>query len=304
MKIFCVMIFLFSWCSLASEVDNFTGRDEPLRDATEVINQAANHFLDEAVTSANKRGTCDRQRLYRAIKLRFRDRYQDKFCDYVHTSSEVPRRGTRIKESIYAEASAINSLIMGGLGVIYDSNAPVLNMHNVQIGGDKFEHFFGMGFYYFRRHYLQKQPIETVLDFGMSTETGILGRYMTGVISYADLAANFKGMHFWNHLLREGEDVLTFEQKLGPYIRCEQGHWKRVHEVDLSLYIDNAWDEAINCSLFSTKEFLIRVQKRLSRLPQQACPISPESLNDLSKIYGAFSAKVLNKKGHGVLGKL
>ncbi|MEK6623800.1 MAG: hypothetical protein AABY86_02450, partial [Bdellovibrionota bacterium] len=219
----------------------------------------------------------------------------------VHTSKLVPKRTTKIKDSIYADFTAMNSVIMGGLGMIYDSNAPVVKIHDVQMGGDKFEHFFGMGHFYFKRYYLRNQSIEKVLDFGMGTETGILGRYMTGVISFADLAANFKGMHFWNHLLREGDDVLPFEKKLGPYIRCEQGHWKRAQDVDLSLYVDNAWDESINCVLFSGQELLEKVQSRLLRLPQQSCPISTDALNQLTKIYGPYSSKVLNQKGHGVL---
>lgn len=308
MKFYFVIILVLSFHCFASEVDNFTRRDEPLRDATDVLNQAANHFLDQAVVSANKSGACDKQRLYRAIKLRFRDRYQDKFADYVHTSPDVTRRTTKIKDSIYADASPINSLIMGGLGAVYDSNAPVLNIHNVQIGGDKFEHFFGMGYYYFRRHYLQGQAIEKVLDFGMGTETGILGRYMTGIISFADLAANFKGMHFWNHLLHEGPDVLHFAKKLGPYIRCEQDQWVRIEDIDLSQYVDNAWDEAINCVLFSNQKFLEKVQNQLVRLSQQSgqsvtCLVSSDAFGELTQIYSPYGPKVLNKKGHGLLKK-
>lgn len=301
----CV-IFLGLNSSQSAEVDNFTQRNAPLKDATFILNQAANRILDESITAANKNHSCDKPALYRQIKRNFRDQYQDKFTRFVHKSDLVPKRKVKIKHSIYADFNAFNSFVMGGLGVVYDSNAPVVRMHDFQIGGDKFEHFFGIGYYYFKRHYLKKQSVAQTLLFGRRTETGILGYYMTGVISYADLAANFKGMHFWNHLLNEGEDVLKFEKPMGPYVACENGKWKKIQSVDLLPYIDHAWDEAINCSLFKSQKLLDKVKDRLKLIFETtgenvSCPVSVLELNQLDKIYGPYAPQIINKKGHAVL---
>ncbi len=300
MKNLLILMFIVPLVSFSAEVDNFTDRDKPLADATQIINQAANHYLDDAITTANKKGSCDKGRLYNRIRLNFRDQYQDKFAHYVHTSPAVPKRKTKIKDSIYGQFSALDSLIMGGLGMAYDSNAPVLNIHGVQIGGDKFEHFFGMGWYYFNRYYLKHQSIEETLNFGLGTETGILGSYMTGVISYADLSANFKGLLFWNHLLHEGKDLLTFDRPMGPYIKCEEGKWKRTTDVDLSLYIDNGWDEAINCSQYSRQGLFTKVQRSWTRL-NTTCPVANENVQEIEAAYGPYASYVLNTKGPGVL---
>ena len=50
-----------------------------------------------------------------------------------------------------------------------------------------------------------------------------LGAYGTGVMSYGDLAANFNGMRFWNHILGKRKDILN--QDLGPYVKCKDRKW-------------------------------------------------------------------------------
>jgi len=304
-KTLLIILSLWGYAN-AAEVDNFTGRNLPLNDATLVLNHAANLYLDQAIDAANKRGHCDKKRLYRKISTRFRDNYNDKFSHFAYKAPEVPKRRVKIKDSIYADFTSIESFIMGGLGLIFDSNAPVVNIQGHQIGSDKFEHFFGMGYFYFKRFYLRSRSVQQVLDFGRKTETGILGANMTGVISYADLAANFKGMHFWNHLLNQGQDVLDLGSTPGPYIACKNEKWQRVKDVDLAFYVDDAWDEAINCSLFRTEQMLEKIKLRMDLLSQTdgtaiTCPVQRQGLQQIEKIYAPYAKQLLNFKGHGIL---
>ena len=295
--------------ALASEVDNFTARDAPLGDSTLVINKAANRILDQAIDRANKRkGQCNKEHLYKEIKVRFRNHYQDKFSRFVHKSNTVERRHIKIKDSIYAKLNLFDSFVVGGLGAFVDSTASVVRMGQHQIGSDKFEHFFGRGYAYFNKYYLKNQKIEEVLNYGLASERGTLGAIMTGIASYADLSANFKGMHFWNHLLGEGADLLKFENPMGPYIACNNGKWQRTQDIDLLPYVDDSWDEAINCSVFRTKKILKKVQQAMNKLSQKekrpiTCPIDPNILLQLSDSFGPYAPYVINQQGHSVLSK-
>ncbi len=282
----------------ASEVDNFTKRDAPLGDATVVLNKKANELIDEAVNAANRHHSCDEARLLHAVKVRFRNHFQDKFARYVHHGKDVPRRRIHIKESIYQDFG-LDSLVVGALGEVWDTTAFVIKMGDHQFGTDKWEHFFGRGFAYYKMHVIDKKPIEEVLKYGLGTEQGTLGALMTGVMSYGDLAANFKGMHFFNHLLGKGKDYLSFEPSMGPYVTCVEGKWKRTQQIDLLPYVDDSWDEAMNCSLFRTEQLLDKVKERLANLGM-SCPLNPEKAENLSSYFGPYAPYVLNIKGNGV----
>lgn len=294
-------ILVLSSAIHASEVDNFSRRDAPLADATVMLNKKANELIDESVDKANRRGSCDKGRLFKAVKVRFRNHYQDKFSKYVHHGKDVPRRRIRIRDGIYQDFNSLNSFVLGFMGKVWDTTAFIIKMGGHQFGTDKWEHFFGRGFVYYKMHVQEKKSLDEVLKFGLASEQGTLGALMTGVLSYGDLAANFKGMHFFNHLIGEGKDYLSFERPMGPYVGCVEGKWKRIAEIDLLPYVDSSWDEAVNCSLFRNEKLLNKVKKRLAAMGREyACPLFPAQLENLVKYYGPYASYVLNTNGNGV----
>jgi hypothetical protein len=231
------------------------------------------------------------------MKKRFRNHYQDKFSRFVHKDKSVPRRHLKIKESIYRDMSPLDSYVLGVVGPIWDSTASVIRMGEFQFGTDKWEHFFGRGNSYYRRHFLQGKSLQQVLHYGLKSETGILGALMTGVMSYGDLAANFKGMHFFMHLFGDEVQYLPFPQSLGPYVVCRDQKWHKQTDVDLLNYVDASWDESINCSTFRNQKILGKVKKQLGEM---SCPLKPEVLSELTEYYGEYAPYVLNTQGHGV----
>lgn len=98
---------------------------------------------------------------------------------------------------------------------------------------------------------------------------GFLGGGPNGVISHADLSANFNGMRFWSHVLAVTPDPLGPEYQLGPYVVCDQGKFVRVADVNWLNYVDESFDEALNCSSYRTEKFAKKVGARIQELEQK-----------------------------------
>ena len=67
---------------------------------------------------------------------------------------------------------------------------------------------------------------------------------LTGVLSYADLAAGYFGYLFW-------KDLLSMEspESFVVYSASEAAFVQR-RPFTLAAYVNDAWDESINCSTF------------------------------------------------------
>lgn len=303
-KYFVIIISFISIHSVySSEVDSFQFRYTPLEDSSKIINHEANRLFKIAVEKSNKKKGCKEKKLYKNISRLFKNHYQDKFSKFVYYAPNVHRRTIEIRQSIYKDFTLSESFIIGGLGRLYEIAGSIVRMGPYLIGTDKLEHLFGRGYAYFKKYYLRNKSLENVFKFGIKSEIGILGARMTGVMSYADLAANFKGLIFWNHILKKREDVFVMKKDLGPYVVCENKKWKIVKQFDIVEYIDDAWDEAINCSKFKTKRMVEKVKYQLSKMEekdkkQYQCPVDQNKLHYLKQKYNNLSKWFINFDGH------
>lgn len=290
----------------ASEVDSFRKRFEALEDSRDFINNKFNNYFEQALDEANQyRKRCSTEELYDQLRKRFKNHVFDKFNKWLKDTQEIPTITTKVTESIYQDFDFFQSPIQGGFArIITDPTGRVINFNGVRVGTDKFEHMMGSGFKYFRSYYLKNNPLEQALEIGWDAETQILGAWMTGVMAYADMAANFQGMRFWNHVLQRGMDPLG--ENIGPYVECKNYEWVQTRPIDLAFYIGPELDEANNCSLFRTPKMLQEVLYRISEYEEQdefgrsyQCPIQPQKMKAAQKKYGPkLSAWLINSKGH------
>ena len=79
------------------------------------------------------------------------------------------------------------------------------------------------------------------------TEWGLKGMSLTGVLAYADLAAGYFGYRFWTDLLAfdRPESFIRYDSATSRYTKGQP--------VSLAAYVNQAWDESINCSTFDSK---------------------------------------------------
>lgn len=304
MKKLIMALSLLATPAFASEVDSFHRRFEPLADALPVLNEKANQLFREAIIEANLKGPgCQQKKLYRSLRKRFRNHVFDQFNKWLIDTDRVEKIVTPIRQTIYGDFNVFQSPIQGGYARVIDPTGVILNVNGIRVGNDKFEHFMGSGFRYFETYYLKGGSLESALAIGWRAETGYMGAMMTGVMSYADMVANFQGMRFWNHMLQEHDDI--FGENIGPYLECEKEQWAIVKPIDFSIYVDAAFDEGINCSRFRTDNMTQRVLGRIAQLEQRdpegrsyACPLDAEALERMDYKYAPIGPWLINTQGH------
>ena len=280
--------------ALASEIDSFTLRYEPLADSAEVINKHANLLLSQGLGEANKTPGCYKPSLYESLRKRFNSIHKDgELIEFILQSPSVSRHTPLRRDSIFRHHRLLDGQILarpsadrGGFGM-----GSTLRFQNHYIGSDKFEHMFGQGYRYFQNFHIKKKSLALTLKLGILKERTILGGnpLATGVFSFADLVANFQGMRFWNHILQESADVL--QENLGPYVTCSEGKWVMVKKINFKDYVDAGFDEGQNClslaTSHATRGVLAEIEALESRATERrySCPIDSAELETAKKRY-------------------
>lgn len=272
-----------------SEVDNFTHRYSKIQDSTAVLNKLVDERLDKALSKANKKGSCDKDRLIKKVKKQFARPLVSKFESLIKKSDEIDKRKAK-GDHVYKDFGhfRLNPTILK----LPTVKSPLIRVVGLPIGADKFSHFFTEGFNYLKKE--NEHGIERALTYGDNMESGLWGKVFTGIFSYADLAANLSGLQFFKDLT-DGEE---------PFFLCEDGRWKRAKNMDWSLYIDESWDEGINCSNFRHERLEKKFNSRIKALEEKnkknyTCPIEPQVCEQLVLKYGEFSERVLSPECRG-----
>ena len=326
MKNFAAILFLLlSANGFAAEADHYTVEYSSVAEVGDEINRIAQTELEKALTSLNQEGNCSTDingeiRLYEKLQTIFGNHSNGILVKEVLFGETVEKTVIPLKESIYAGWTIFDGMILGRKKAASSPLAlsPLIKIKDEVIGVDKLEHLFGMGFIYFKGHYLKNKPLLKVLKNGILKEKTILGgnRLATGVFAYGDLAANFNGMRFWNHVLQKRDDVLGKTHNIGPYVFCKNNQWiiNSDKPIDLSKYIDASFDESVNCSKFASKKAIVKFHKiayEKNRSVQQnniQCPLKAERLDEINKKYNVPVSEnnkdltighwIINNKGH------
>lgn len=303
MKKSLIISFFFINSLLAGEPDHFTNRDHKLADSREFVNELANKYLEKGVSIVNaSNSNCNEQLLYKTLRRYFGNHFFGKFTVEVIKSKNVERRDPRIYDSVFRDwkfydGTAMASPIVKQLNM---GMSAVMNIGGVELGDDKIEHLFGQGYYYFTLKNKNKLSMYDVMMKGTYRETFNMGgsRWQTGIKSYGDLAANFNGLRFWNHLLQKEDDVLGKEYNAGPFVVCENDKFVLTeNKIDFANYFDDLVDESINCSTFATDKITKNFKKRVEDLGL-TCPIDITRRDRLSSKYGKYFKWITNLNGN------
>lgn len=288
----------------AAEVDQFTlPPDQPasLTDSAPVLAAEINRRMQQAVQQANApyvrqhakssprwwQPGCDETRLYNALT----DALAGSVIGHVETFAEespaIQRRRVPLADSIYRDFFWQASPTL----VFSERMAAVIRVQDVEIGTDKLGHFFAEGYSYFVSTDQLRKSIESGLLFGEWSESVYFGAQTTGVFSFADLTANFQGLRFWNRVLARHPDLLTGRTPT-PYVQCRKQQWVLARAFSWDDYIDNGWNEAINCVVLGNEDLLQRIQTQGLRCLIDQLP---------TEKYGQWQPRLLNLYGHRVL---
>lgn len=288
----------------AAEVDQYSrpeGEPVTLADSAVTLDAEVNRLLQAAVDHANSRvmqqhaktgarwiqPRCDEERLYTSLADALAGSVVGQVESFAEEDPQLSRRRVTLEQSIYRDFPWQYSPTL----VLTERVAAVINVNGVEMGTDKLGHFFTEGYSYFLATEKLTRPIESGLLFGEWSESVYFGAQTTGVFSYADLTANFQGLRFWNRVLARQTDPLS-NRVASPYVQCKNERWTLQQTFHWQDYVDNGWNESINCPLFRSEELLSAIKQQSLRCNVRALPLQK---------YGAWQQRLLNRQGHGVL---
>lgn len=251
MKKLIIALLVLCQTTYAAETDHYMSMDFELPNMSAQVNRLINRLYDEHIDEINKKLknkaltiSCEDMTLkigksflglnYNPLKDALLE--DPNLTVYPPINKNLKAKET-YKGSIYEGASK---------KYLYFSHIPldpVLNIDGIYISFDKFVHFQGSGYVYYKKYLSEikrgKSEEEAMLKgikWGLSLEKGILGLIGSGVLSYGDLEANFQGSVFYKKFCSED-----------PYItRDIHGLWKRTKEIDIAQYLTPHIDEIFN----------------------------------------------------------
>lgn len=319
---FLFITFLGFHLSCAAEIDSVTPRRIDLDDSQQAINAIFNQRMLEGIAKANaRRGDiedlaadefCDEEILYtelrKAIFQSFTASWGLKGYDLDKQLRELladRSYSLSLNDSIYRDIDYFE-----GFSLNLKELSDVVKVDGHLVGLDKIGHFFSEGWQYFELSQQRGKNLDQAIQWGMEKESGKYGYSTTGIYSFADLVANFNGWRFWNRVLGKNNDpLLGFIQNLldRPYVSCDLQviasirhlkivkAWERNRKVDMSLYIDGAWDEGNNCNSYADPVIEEKVSSRIREVDSQfSCPLIPQRCVEAREKYGSFGKYLLH----------
>ncbi len=297
-----LLLFLTTGNALAAEVDQFSSNRQELNDSREILNKEVNLLLADSIDWANRSRLalgpnksrrritpkCDADRLYQALTLSLARPFLGQLEYFAQTDPSISRRSVTLEQSIYKNFSWQQSPSL----VISKRLAAVIRIGDVELGTDKLGHFLTEGWSYFEIASQSDSDLNDALLFGEWSEGLYYGAMTTGIFSYSDLVANFNGYRFWNSILATQPDPLS-NKKPEPYVRCNNQKWELTKDFDWQPYIDIAWDESHNCSLYRDEMLLNKIS--------QSC--QSKEISPLKQKYSHFAERLINHKGNQLLPK-
>ncbi len=237
----------------AAETDPYYGWWVPPKDGTSALNAAITIRLDDALRDVNRRADreslrCEDVALSATVRLESTAGW---FMLGLTRSWSVPFSPSSSTEyvetftalTVYRDAA----LFPFGHFVPVD---PAVRVGDIVFGTDKIAHFFTNGARYYRRYQDLRRAgadeaaaEDAAIDIGIGEESGWLGKWASGIFSYADLQANYRGLRFYRSLC-EG---------LSPGLQLEDGQW-HMATFDLARHVDPCWDEGFETSAFSDSD--------------------------------------------------
>lgn len=226
----------------ALETDNYYAWGHELQESREAINLFFNRIIAEELEAAD-RTSCDdlTKRIGRRLRSHWVHDNPVENWVFPRLSSEQawPDTYDYVARSIYRDPY-LPYIPQFGL-------APTVRVAGFYFGMDKLSHFASTGQDYFRiyrakilRGATEAEATEAAIGFGILDENGLHGYAASGVYSFADLEANYRGLLFFRRL--------CFDEH-GTYLsRGSGGEWRQRTPFDIGAYVDGSWDESFNLS--------------------------------------------------------
>ena len=259
------------------------------RDSLAILDSWVNAQIQETLARANRRGSGrpDEAILVRALQKAIGGSLPDpytlvphsRFERWIDAQPQIDRCHLNFEDTIYGARPYNQPWLYPFLGrtvLVADS----ILLSGRVVGLDKINHFIREGLANWRAVNGRGEDIAEVLGRELDpalggwrwTEYGLKGMSLTGVLSYADVAAGYSGFRFWEDLLQLGREqsLVAYDAALGQFVQ--------VRDFTFAAYVTDAWDEGINYSTFHPtigREVAAALRARGMTMPVRDCrPLS------------------------------
>ncbi|MDH4125974.1 MAG: hypothetical protein OEW64_10545 [Gammaproteobacteria bacterium] len=224
--------------AVAYETDQFSNRESPIADSTELLNDRVNATLQKVVAAQG--GRHDEMAVVNAIYHEIGGHHWvDKLERWAMQSDQVEKLDTPRYDSVFSGLPWYSLRVTTFFGV-----GKTIRLNKQLIGSDKIGHFLSQGRKYYRR-YRKSLSEATAAEHSAFTERAIFGRVTTGSYSNADLVANYEGHRFYRSLFED--DIVPGKPAI---LRWQEDGWVVQREFDWADHVNEYWDEALNINHF------------------------------------------------------
>jgi len=289
--------------AFADETDNFTCRLRVLRDSLNALDAIMNARIQTTLARVNnRREHCDETCLVRELQAEIGGAYRhpltgiphSRFERWIGERTDVDRCRIGFRDSIYGARPYNQPWLFpftGRIILIADS----IRVNGRLIGIDKINHFVREGLAHWKAAAEPGGNIAAVMRNELGSpgrqfrwnEYGLKGWSLTGVLAYSDLAAGYSGYRFWSDLSSIGQQRSLVARD------ATSGRFVSRRPFTFADYVNDAWDEGMNCSEFQpglAKQVAVALAKRtmtcpsadassLSGLPDGRLYVNPKQWN-------------------------
>ena len=278
----------------ALETDPILVLDVRLDDSRGVVNEYVNSEIRDQLDrlSAGRPRTCEE--VVPILFNRFRQTPMPRITRWVLNNADLHRfPDETVKRSAYYRQSILGQPFYSSFGVPLGR---IINVGGVYFSADKLGHLFSFGRRYQRR-YLRasytgmpdEDALRKIVRWGFNSEMGQFGRTSTGIISFADLEANYQGFRLARSLCDPRSPA-----HLTP---DENGLWKITGLIDLRDYVNADWDEAFNPNIYVKRRWKNIRQRMLEHCDKLESQIAMER-------FGSYAATYIPSHGERIADEL
>jgi len=255
---------LVSGSAHALETDQFYAWGKPIEDSTDYLNAWVRIQFQEALDDRGSKTPGDCEAAVELVQRRLQHSIYQPIETWLNSTDLVDRipRGAeeyRDYRKSYLLSKTYPFDTARGL-----QPSPTLQVNEIRIGSDKLAHFFSEGWWYYEwwqknRDDLSGDELQReMLRYGIKIEWWVQGKMLTGVISPADMEANYQGFLFYRQLCNGDQPLLT----------RQDGRWQFSKAFDISTYVSPEWDESWNANIYSKQRW-----KRIRQTMAGYCPL-------------------------------
>ena len=243
-----------SWktLALATETDQFLAWLVEIEDSVDPLNAYMNEELEVLLRRLRARRLRAQQRDVECTRVPmlffeqiFPNMFDSRIRRHLYRVAEIdkfPRQGVGyaryLRMSLYRRPLFPYILPM----------ARTIEVGGIRMGADKLGHMLGLSRPYYRRYQRWRRRGESIEEslaravrWGARAETRIVGGLVDGVVSYADLEANFQGLQLARRFC-EGRE---------PYLESTDSGWLQVRPIEMQDFINPGFDETYNINYYT-----------------------------------------------------